>query len=103
MKKSSFSALLLFSLSLCLLCCGGSTGGDGNNGGGVPWTAQPGKTCESLTMNGVTRTYLLHVPANFQANTGALVIFLHGSGSTGLGMEPVTGLSALADQAGFAV
>jgi polyhydroxybutyrate depolymerase len=103
MKKSSFSALLLVSLSLCLLSCGGGASGDGNNSGGTPCNAQPGTTCESLTFNGTTRTYLLHVPSNFQQNTGALVIFLHGSGSTALGMEPVTGLSALADEAGFAV
>jgi len=56
-----------------------------------------------LIISGVTRNYLLHVPSNFQKNTGALVIVLHGSGSNGLGMETRTGFSTLADQAGFAV
>lgn len=65
--------------------------------------AQQGTTCQSLTTGGVTRTYLLHVPSNFQKNTGALVIVLHGSGGNGLGIEIGTGFSTLADQAGFAV
>jgi polyhydroxybutyrate depolymerase len=51
----------------------------------------------------VTRTYALHVPANFQKNSGALVIALHGGGGSGLGMEGTSGFSSLADQDGFAV
>jgi polyhydroxybutyrate depolymerase len=65
--------------------------------------AQAGTTCQSLSINGVTRTYLLHVPANFQKSSSALVVVLHGSGGDGLGMEIGTGFSKLADQAGFAV
>jgi polyhydroxybutyrate depolymerase len=104
MKKSSFCTLLLVSLSLWLLSCGGGGGGGGlGNGGGIPCNAQSGTTCQSLTINGVTRTYLLHVSPNFRKNAGALVIVLHGSGGTGLTMENLTGFSALADQDGFAV
>ena len=62
-----------------------------------------GTTCESVSINGVTRSYLLHVPTNFQRNSGALVIVLHGSGGNGQGMEIGTGFSSLADQQGFAV
>jgi polyhydroxybutyrate depolymerase len=58
---------------------------------------------DSLTFNGVARTYRLHVPAAFQKNISALVIVLHGSGGNGLGMEIGTGFSSLADQVGFAV
>jgi polyhydroxybutyrate depolymerase len=65
--------------------------------------AATGTTCESLSFGGVTRTYLLHVPASFQRGSGALVIVLHGSGGNGLGMEVGTGFSDLADQMGFAV
>jgi polyhydroxybutyrate depolymerase len=57
----------------------------------------------SLTVNGVARTYRLHVPATFQKNASALVIVLHGSGGNGLGMEIGTGFSSLADNVGFAV
>jgi polyhydroxybutyrate depolymerase len=96
MKKASCCALLL--VSLLLLSCGG-----GSNTSGVGCYAQQGTTCLSLEINGATRTYLLHVPSNFQKSTGALVIVLHGSGGNGLGMEIGTGFSKLADQAGFAV
>jgi polyhydroxybutyrate depolymerase len=63
----------------------------------------PGSTSLTLTVNGVARTYRLHVGATFQKNAGALVIVLHGSGGNGLGMEIGTGFSSLADQQGFAV
>jgi polyhydroxybutyrate depolymerase len=56
-----------------------------------------------LAVSGVTRTYALHVPTNFQKNSGALIIALHGSGGNGLSMEGTTGFSPLADQDGFAV
>ena len=108
MNKSFCCVLLQVSLSLWLLSCGGgsnSVGGGGNTGGGggIPCNAQAGTTCESLTIGGVARTYLLHVPSNFQKNTGALVIVLHGSGTNGLAMETLTGFSTLADQTGFSV
>ncbi len=104
MMKSDFCTLLLISLSLCVLSCGGNPAtADAGNGGGPACHAQTGTTCESLTSDGVSRSYLLHVPSTFQRNTSALVIVLHGSGSNGLQMENVTGFSALADQAGFAV
>jgi polyhydroxybutyrate depolymerase len=100
MKKTSCCVLLLVSVSLLLLSCGA---GSSNNGGGVGCNAQQGTTCQSLTVNGVTRTYLLHVPSNFQKGSSPLVIVLHGSGGNGLGMEIGTGFSKLADQSGFAV
>jgi hypothetical protein len=54
MKKTSCCVLLLVSVSLLLLSCGA---GSSNNGGGVGCNAQQGTTCQSLTINGVTRTY----------------------------------------------
>jgi polyhydroxybutyrate depolymerase len=109
MTKPSYCTVLIISFSLFLLSCGGggstigTGGGGGGTGGGPPCGAQAGTTCESLVINGVTRTYLLHVPANFQKNTSALVIVLHGTASTGLAIESTTSFSALADQVGFAV
>ena len=108
MTKSSCCALLLLSISFWTLSCGGggNTGGGGSNGGGgggTPCNAQAGTTCESLSVGGVTRTYLLHVPANFQKNTSGLVFVLHGSAGSGISMENLTGFSDLADQDGFAV
>jgi polyhydroxybutyrate depolymerase len=57
----------------------------------------------SLIVNGVSRTYRLHVPVNFRQHSSALLLVLHGSGGNGLGMEVGTGFSSLADQVGFAV
>src|SRR5215471_8908118 len=102
MKKLCCCLLLLLAFSVGLLSCGGGSSG-GPAGGGTPCNARTGTTCESLQVNGVKRTYLQHVPANFQPNTGALVIVLHGSGGSGLDMETSTAFSTLADQTGFAV
>src|SRR5439155_9627490 len=62
-----------------------------------------GATCHTMVFGGVTRTYLLHVPANFHANTSALVVALHGSNGSGLRLMKTSGLNATADKAGFAV
>lgn len=94
-------SVLVASISIALCSCGGA-GGSGN-GVGQGCNAQQGTTCQSLTFNGGSRTYLLHVPSTFQKNSGALVIVLHGSGGNGLGMEIGTGFSSLADKHGFAV
>jgi polyhydroxybutyrate depolymerase len=101
MKKTICLGLLLGPISIALCSCGGSATTGNGLGQGCP--AQQGTTCESLMISGGTRTYLLHVPSNFQKNSGALVIVLHGSGGNGLGMEIGTGFSRLADRDGFAV
>src|SRR5262245_48798083 len=41
---------------------------------------QPSAGGRSIVVNGVTRTYTLHVPASFHARVGALVVALHGAG-----------------------
>jgi polyhydroxybutyrate depolymerase len=60
-------------------------------------------TCHTMVFGGVTRAYLLHVPATFHANTSALVVALHGSNGSGLRLMNTSGLNAKSDQAGFAV
>ena len=97
---------LMASLSMGLLACGGASAIPGGSGGGDPGTpcgTEPGTNCFSMTVDGVARTYALHVPSTFQKNAGALVIVLHGSGGSGLKIEGNTGFSTLADQDGFAV
>lgn len=101
MKKPLCRAFLLGSVSVALCSCGG--GPSIGTGLGQACPAQQGTTCQSLTINGAARTYLLHVPSNFQKNSSALVVVLHGSGGNGLGIEIGTGFSSLADRAGFAV
>lgn len=110
MKRSLYGVVLLVSLSLWLLSCGGSGTPTGGGGGGttgptpvqIACNSPAGTLCYSLDVSGVTRTYALHVPTNFQKNSSALVIALHGSGGSGLGMESLTGFSTLGDQDGFA-
>ena len=57
----------------------------------------------SITVNGIRRTYTLHLPVGFQPRVGALVIALHGAGDSGPSFERSSGLSTKADQTGFAV
>jgi polyhydroxybutyrate depolymerase len=98
--KKVVRRVLVASISIAVCSCGGGPSG---NGLGQGCNAQQGTTCQSLTVNGASRTYLLHVPSAFQKNSGALVIVLHGSGGNGLGMEIGTRSSSLADKDGFAV
>jgi len=63
----------------------------------------PSEPRRSIVVNGVARTYFLHVPVAFPPRTGALVVALHGAGGNGRSFEQLTGLSATADQHGFAV
>jgi polyhydroxybutyrate depolymerase len=59
--------------------------------------------CHTLMVGGTMRAYLLHVPANFQANSSALVVGLHGSDGSGLRFVGTSQLNVKADQVGFAV
>jgi len=56
-----------------------------------------------MQFSGMTREYLLHVPANFHAGTSGLVIALHGSQGSGLQLMNRSGLNAESDAMGFAV
>lgn len=106
MKRAVRFGVLLLS-PLLLLSCGGGVGSAVNptssNLTAQPCNPQQDTTCHTLTAGGVSRTYILHVPTNFQANSSALLIVMHGRGGNGSGMEIGTGLSAKADQVGFAV
>ena len=59
--------------------------------------------CHTMQFSGMTREYLLHVPANFHAGTSGLVIALHGSQGSGLQLMNRSGLNAESDAMGFAV
>src|SRR5207237_1110845 len=74
---------------LCRTTCGGRAASTSPTG---PTSTGPnacGETfsdpeCHTIVVGGTTRAYLLHVPATFQPNVGALVIGLHGSDGSGL-------------------
>lgn len=68
-----------------------------------PVSAQDGSTeLEVLTVDGLERTYALHVPAEL-TEPAPVVLVLHGRTGTGAGMERYTGFSDLADSEGFIV
>ncbi len=58
----------------------------------------------SIVHGGLTRTYLLHMPAGFdQARQWPLVFVLHGGGGDGAKVTKLTGFGSKADSAGFIV
>src|SRR5947209_6321368 len=72
-------------------------------GCGKPAPTPPGSSViETVLSGGLTRTYLLHVPAGYQAHSSeALVLNFHGHGSNAIQQEHRSGMSLLADQQGF--
>jgi polyhydroxybutyrate depolymerase len=64
----------------------------------------PTDTIGGITVGGMQRTYLLHLPSSYQSSHPApLLIALHGAGDTGGGMAELTGFDTLADAQGFLV
>jgi poly(3-hydroxybutyrate) depolymerase len=100
MRTVFLFAFLLMSNALLLLSCGGGSGSSGDSPDSSDF--QAGGNC-SIRVNGVSRSYVLHIPPGFQANSSALVIALHGSQGSGAQMQSMSELSNKADQAGFAV
>jgi len=93
------TAICVLALSLSLVSCGG--GGSSSSGSGS-CNFQSGGNC-SLNVNGVLRTYVLHVPSNLQSGADALVIAFHGANGSGSQFEGYTLLDQKADQVGFAI
>lgn len=84
------------------------TGGGGPLGNAPACDARPGPTCHSITITQsdgslAVRNYVLHIPANFPATSGALVVALHGSGESGLEFEQHTAMDVTSEADGFAV
>jgi len=76
-----------------------------STGCGKPAPGPAGRSVYGFILSdGLTRTYLLHVPAGYQAHTSeALVLNFHGHGSNAMQQERRSGMSLLADQQGFMV
>jgi polyhydroxybutyrate depolymerase len=88
----------------------GAIGTDGSSPGSVPARPSPGCGGSSavtgnvdITYSGTARSYLLHMPASSPAGPLPLVVNLHPYTGTGAMQESITGMSALADSAGFVV
>jgi len=64
--------------------------------------SSPGSTTLSMRVNGYERTVIVHVPRRASNSIPlALVLNLHGSGSTALQQEGLTGMNALANAKDF--
>jgi polyhydroxybutyrate depolymerase len=63
--------------------------------------ADSGDTVRQVTVDGVPRTYLVHVPPQKPAAGFPVVLAFHGAGAQGAGMIGLTHIDALADRRGF--
>ena len=70
---------------------------------GGQWKTGTYKRKTDIRFNGVSRSYLLHVPARMPEDQWPLVVVLHGAFSTAKEMELQSGFSNLADEQGFCV
>lgn len=66
-------------------------------------TLSPGDYADSITVDGLDRTYLLHVPPAYKGSPAPLVIVLHGGGSSAQRMVTLTGFNTISDREGFIV
>jgi polyhydroxybutyrate depolymerase len=67
-------------------------------------TTSPGSTTLSIKVNGFTRTVIVHVPRGSSGTTPlALILNLHGSGSTARDQEGFTRMNETANVSGFIV
>ena len=57
---------------------------------------------DKITVDGLERTYILHVPETV-SNPAPLVFVLHGGGGNGKGMIKLTGFNKVSDENGFIV
>jgi polyhydroxybutyrate depolymerase len=62
----------------------------------------PGETTTTLQIDGMPRTFILHVPSSYTGKTPVpLVLDWHGLGSTGTSQAGISGYKALSDTEGF--
>ena len=98
---------LLFTIPLCLLisACGGRTPIQQPTAPvGQTGTLKPGDTTRSLVFAGIERTYVLHIPAGYDATRPTpLVLAFHGIGLNAEEMIRISGYSKQADTSGFIV
>ena len=63
-----------------------------------------GDSNKSITVDGVKRSYILHIPPGYSSSTHLpLVLVLHGRGGTAESIKSKSGMSAKADQKNFIV
>jgi polyhydroxybutyrate depolymerase len=66
-----------------------------------PLRAAPTDPTLTITVNGLVRFYVQHLPAPMPSGPVPVILAFHGGGGDGAGMASLTGLDALADRDGF--
>ena len=92
---------IALSTALALAGCGG--GSSSNASSASAFAGVTGDFTKTVSVSGVTRTYLLHVPASYSGKAAAaVVLLLHGGNGSAATVSGVTGgFSDLADRSGF--
>jgi len=112
--KRLLLATVLSAIAVLLISCGGNhknllVGTNGqplHNAKGCDTTHDPSCTVLMVTQSdgtSVVRYYVLHIPPNFPATSGALVVALHGTSESALEYQTHTLMNNTADADGFAV
>ncbi|HTC92508.1 MAG TPA: alpha/beta fold hydrolase [Terriglobales bacterium] len=112
--KRLLLATVLSAIAVLLISCGGNrknllVGSNGqplHNAKGCDTSNDPSCTVLMVTQSdgtSVVRYYVLHIPPNFPATSGALVVALHGTGESALEYPTHTLMNNTADADGFAV
>jgi polyhydroxybutyrate depolymerase len=85
-----------------LLVLGCGTGIAGQSAPPLPLNPVAGDYTQEIVVNGLKRSYLIHVPVNFNARKPIpVIIMFHGGGGTGQVAMKETGWDKKADQEGF--
>jgi polyhydroxybutyrate depolymerase len=97
--------LLLAGLAVLGSACGGGSGGGDTTPPPVTYSGMPGDFSKTVSVAGVTRNYLLHVPASYRSSAAMpVVVLLHGGQGSASSIERITGadgFSGLSDRSGF--
>ncbi len=92
----TFAALIRSLVCCALLIC------SPNNANARDKQVKPGSHTHSMTINGVERTYIVHVPATYRPQMPSpLLIMLHGGGGTARAAMWETEWAVKADKEGF--
>jgi polyhydroxybutyrate depolymerase len=95
--RSKRSILAFIMVLIGLLACGRHL-----PGAPVSSTLVPGDSTRTLNLDGLERSYILHVPPGYDGTQPmAVVLVFHGGGGNAENAVRMTGFSAQADQAGF--
>lgn len=106
-RQRVVSSSALLALAIAVSACGGS----GTSEAAAPSLPAPiptdsgsaGDFSKSVVVSGVSRNYLLHVPASYRRTTASAVVLLfHGGTGSAAGVGPITGgFTGLSDRSNF--